>query len=71
MNQRISLVRLAVERAWADAANATEAKDRYLEMLKTDEALRTEATARYLEKIAIGTRLYVRRWIVICSRSTF
>jgi len=52
MNQRINLVRLAVERAWADAANATEAKDRYLEMLKTDEALRTEATARYLEKIA-------------------
>ena len=52
MNQKVSLVRLAVEKAWADAANATEAKDRYLEMLKTNEALRTEATARYLEKIA-------------------
>tara|TARA_R100001460_G_scaffold64039_1_gene104189 strand:+ start:2230 stop:2742 length:513 start_codon:yes stop_codon:yes gene_type:complete len=52
MNQKVSLVSLAVEKAWSNAANATEAKDRYLEMLKTDEALRTEATARYLEKIA-------------------
>ena len=52
MNQKASLVSLAVEKAWADAANAEEAKNNYLEMLKTDDALRTEATARHLEKIA-------------------
>ena len=52
MNQRTSLVSLAVDKAWADAANSAEAASNYLEMLKTDEALRTEATARHLEKIA-------------------
>ena len=51
MNQKASLVSLAVDKAWTDAANAEEAKNNYLEMLKTDDALRTEATARHLEKI--------------------
>ena len=52
MNQRTSLVSIAVDKAWADAANSAEAASNYLEMLKTDSALRTEATARHLEKIA-------------------
>ena len=52
MNQKTSLVSLAVDKAWADAANAEEAKNNYLEMLKADGALRAEATARHLEKIA-------------------
>ena len=52
MNQRTSLVSIAVDKAWADAANSAEAASNYLEMLKADGALRAEATARHLEKIA-------------------
>ena len=52
MNQKASLGSLAVDKAWAYAANAEEAKNNYLEMLKADGALRAEATARHLEKIA-------------------
>ena len=33
MNQKASLVSLAVDKAWADAANAEEAKNNYLENL--------------------------------------
>ena len=66
MNQKASLVSLAVEKAWADAANAEEAKNNYLEMLKTDE--RAEATARHLEKITLGYRI-TGLYTVICSRN--
>ena len=36
MNQKASLVSLAVDKAWADAANAEEAKNNYLEMINLD-----------------------------------